>query len=60
MKLMDSFTTIAISRDTWKRLTKLKKDPQDNYDTVICNLFKQLKEKKQKEEKKVIVGECCE
>tara|TARA_Y100000310_G_scaffold165426_1_gene165167 strand:- start:4612 stop:4782 length:171 start_codon:yes stop_codon:yes gene_type:complete len=49
MKLMDSFTTIAISRDTWKRLTKLKKDPQDNYDTVICNLFKQLKEKKQKE-----------
>jgi|TARA_R100001530_G_scaffold72927_1_gene51451 predicted CopG family antitoxin len=46
MKLMDSFTTIAISRDTWKKLTKLKKDPKDNYNVVICNMFKQLKEKK--------------
>jgi len=46
MKLMDSFTTIAISRKTWANLNKLKKDPKDNYDIVITDMFQQLKQKK--------------
>jgi|TARA_Y100000310_G_scaffold304941_1_gene344598 predicted CopG family antitoxin len=49
MKLTDNFTTIAINRNTWKKLTKLKKDPKDSYDIIICNLLKQLTEKKERD-----------
>lgn len=48
---MDSFTTIAISRKTWAKLNKLKKDPKDNYDIVITDLFQQLKQKAKQENK---------